>query len=244
MFTTSSPSYLITLTILLCMARNQEASSIVLERFEQPSIDTLGCSLSDLKSSNPHETPWLAPPCVKFKYADLENNLPELLKTQAMNQWISVTYMTGKIKRFVLNCVYSLLVQGRSSNYIVAAFEDESLRECKALHLPCFNASSLTPERIANEEGTTHGSPLQWTKIHISLHLLSMGYNVHASDADVVYLRNTNKSFSRVLQQTNADAVFASEEVDPNFDPDGINSLIDGHKKNAYLNMVNSGVCE
>lgn len=126
----------------------------------------------------------------------------------------------------------------------MSCFEDESLIECKGLNLPCFNASALTPEKVKNEEGTSHGSALQWTKIHISLLLLRMGYNVHASDADVVYLRNANKSYEHVMSMTHSDAVFASEEVDPWHPKGDVESLVSGKDSQQYLNMVNSGVCE
>ena len=225
---------------LTCMGNSQG-------NIAQSMVDTSACTttVGTLNTTDLIAVPWMAPSCVKFKYAGLENDLPRLLSIQSSpSKWIFITYMTAKIKRFVLNCLHSVITQGGNPHYVVTTFEDESLIECKALNLPCFNASGLTPERVVNEEGTSHGSPLQWTKIHISLNVLKMGYNVHASDADVVYLRNTNKSYERVMKATHADAVFASEEVDPTHSDGDEESLVDGEHSKRYMNMVNSGVCE
>ena len=181
---------------------------------------------------------------MQFIYQGLENNLDALLKVRASpSGWISVTYMTEKIKRFALNWIFSLVTLGRQPHYIIAVFEDESLAACKALNLPCFNATALAPVKIENMQHTLHGSQLQWTKIHVSYQILVKGYHLHASDSDVVYLRNLNKSYDLIFKDTHADAIFAPEEGVLNSQQRlDLESWASGSNKEIHLNIINSGV--
>ena len=174
----------------------------------------------------------------------MENDLDALLKLRASpSGWISVTYMTEKIKRFVLNWIFSHVTLGKQPYYIIAVFENESLAACKSMNLPCFNAAGLAPEKIENKEHAQHGSQLQWTKIHISYTILQKGYHLIASDTDVVWLRNVNKSYDSIFKETHTDGIFASEEGGLNDDErKNLESWASGEWKDRYLNLMNSGV--
>ena len=47
--------------------------------------------------------------------------------------------MTAAIRRFVLNCLYTLVKYGKQPHYIVATFDPSSLAACKILNLPCLD---------------------------------------------------------------------------------------------------------
>ena len=52
-------------------------------------------------------------------------------------------YSTG-MREMVLNCIYSYVVLGDSTTFLVATMGHESLAECISLGLPCYNMTSST----------------------------------------------------------------------------------------------------
>ena len=62
--------------------------------------------------------------------------------------------MTAAIKRFVLNCLFSLQKYGKQRHYIVVTFDPQSLVACKTLNLPCFNGSGFL---VTDSETLTDG---------------------------------------------------------------------------------------
>ena len=171
-------------SLLLCMAfgftsplmANADSRMMSYISHNTTSIDISVCGNIDLSSTDPLVTPWLAPPCVRYAYENLEKDLPALLRIQASeHKWITIVTMTGKIKHFVLNCLYSLVAYGKQPHYIVAAFERESLEACKKLRLPCFDAAHMTPHKIENGvhnfiSGQAHA--MWWAKQRIALSIL------------------------------------------------------------------------
>mmetsp|Transcript_14557 Transcript_14557/g.31710 ORF Transcript_14557/g.31710 Transcript_14557/m.31710 type:complete len:380 (+) Transcript_14557:167-1306(+) len=192
--------------------------------------------LPSLVLTNHQDTPWLAPEDTSFPYKGLEHNLVELVKVQAStSKWITLMTFTGAIKRFVLNCIYSMTTFGRQPHYLVATFDPESLALCIKLNLPCYNASSLSQVRITNEAhpfDTPASNALWWAKQQLTFEILSMGYNVHGSDADVVYFREILPSYQHIFDQTWADGAFLMEEAVTE-NPEDFES---------YINLMNAGV--
>jgi hypothetical protein len=180
--------------------------------------------------------PWTAPAGSVFLYENLENDLPALAKCQSSpHNWISLITMTAAVKRFVLNCLYSLHKYGGHKHYIVAAFDEVSLKECKQLKMPCYNASNVSSFEIEDGEhicGSRHAVEMWWSKQRIALSLLKMGYNVHGTDADVVFLRNMNLSYSRIFKHVGPDGIFAAEE----------GHLQSDTYNGGFINMINAGV--
>jgi len=162
--------------------------------------------------------------------------LVELAKVRASpNKWISLMTYTAGIKRFALNCLYSLVKYGNQPHYIVATFDKDSLSSCMELNLACFNATDLSRVKIeggAFNFGAKESVAMWWAKQEISLLLLRMGYIVHGTDADVVYFRDVRASYGNVLEKTWADGMFLTEESGPNKEDD----------ERSYINMINAGV--
>lgn len=184
--------------------------------------------------------PWTAPPGTTFPYTNLENDLTRLLEVQASeHRWISMVTMTAKIKRFVVNCLYSLHKYGKQPHYMVATFDDISLAECKRLNLPCLNATMFSQQRIEDGDhgfGSQHAVAMWWAKQTLTTELIRRNYNVHASDVDVVYFRNMNLSYDRIFSDTKADGIFAAEEGGPGEPWEPV------HPSKSYINLINAGV--
>ena len=68
-------------------------------------------------------------------------------------RWISMVTMTASIKRFVVNCLYTLHKYGGQPHYIVATFDPVSLSVCKSLNLPCLNGTDFNTDPMAIEDG-------------------------------------------------------------------------------------------
>lgn len=85
---------------------------------------------SDAASSS---LPWLLPSKERhtLPWVELHNNLPELLELQAYpDKWVTVFVYSKPVTRWALNALYSYVVYGRGSKYIVATLDNESITSC------------------------------------------------------------------------------------------------------------------
>ena len=57
--------------------------------------------------------------------------------------WVTFVTMTAAIKRFVLNCLFTLHKYGKQPHFFVATFDPHSLSTCMELNLPCLNATEF-----------------------------------------------------------------------------------------------------
>jgi len=166
----------------------------------------------------------------------LANHLPELLHAQQANQWVTVFMFSADAQRWVLNCVYSYIKFGEANNYIVAATDEASLQACLQLRLPCYNASSA----MGNSE-----LDLVWAKVAVAKQVLDLGYNVHYSDVDVVYMRPVWPSYYRLFQKFQPDAIFMNETGGTGLDPlprRAADVALAVDPPTGYVNLLNTGV--
>lgn len=126
--------------------------------------------------------------------------------------------MTAGVKRFALNCLFTLHKYGHQPHYIVVVFESDSLSVCLSLNLPCYNASGIPLFQGgpivngAHEFNSANANKIWWSKQYVAMSLLEKGYHVHGSDVDVVYFRDVLFNYRRLMNITGSDMVFSAEE--------------------------------
>ncbi|KAG1676389.1 hypothetical protein FOA52_001184 [Chlamydomonas sp. UWO 241] len=205
--------------------------------------------------------PWAAPDGERLPWEGLHGDMDKLLEVMAGPveqhdvyadiagpqgdaklelRWITMLTMTGALRRFAANCIYSLVTYGRQPHYIVATFDDSSAAECARMRLPCADAKAFMPDhQLVDGEhnfGSAAAGAIWWAKQRLAQHLLSKNLTVHGTDIDVVYFRDVRKSYSRAFVKLRADAVFAAEEaLDPTEGPRPV-------PRDAYINHMNAGV--
>ncbi|KAG1656769.1 hypothetical protein FOA52_009595 [Chlamydomonas sp. UWO 241] len=175
--------------------------------------------------------PWAAPVGERLPWEGLHGDLDKLLEVMAGPveqhqpasgdakmelRWITMLTMTGAVRRFAANCIYSLVTYGRQPHYLVATFDDSSAAECARMRLPCADAKVFMPDHqlVDGQHVAQAQAPLWWAKQRLAYHLLGKNLTVHGTDIDVVYYRDVRKSYSRAIDLLQADAVFAAEEFD------------------------------
>ncbi|KAG1676388.1 hypothetical protein FOA52_001183 [Chlamydomonas sp. UWO 241] len=204
--------------------------------------------------------PWAAPADERLPWEGLHGDMDKLLEVMAgpveqLNvyadiagpqgdaklelRWITMLTMTGALRRFAANCIYSLVTYGRQPHYIVATFDDSSAAECARMRLPCADAKAFMPDhQLVDGQhlfGSQAASAMWWAKQRLAHHLLGRNLTVHGTDIDVVYYRDVRKSYSRAFEMLRADAVFAAEEAPPD-------EWSKPLSREAYINHMNAGV--
>jgi hypothetical protein len=92
-----------------------------------------------------------------FRWEGLHNDLPSLLKAQAINNAIALVVFNHGFAPIALNCIVSLVRFGKAHNYIVAAVGDASVAHCTELRLPCYNATRVVKHKDFKMEHSTEG---------------------------------------------------------------------------------------
>ncbi|KAJ3349941.1 hypothetical protein GGF32_005179 [Allomyces javanicus] len=146
--------------------------------------------------------PWLLPPgLVAVKYEPHVNDLVALARMQADANRVTVVPFTRATRALVENAVYALVTYGGTRGYVVAVLDDDGLRTCLQMNLPCYGARAQPPMAI------THA-------------LLAAGFSVHWMDADVSVVRRVWPAVTAWLDSTGTDLAAAAA-------PDG--SAVQGH---------------
>lgn len=164
--------------------------------------------------------PWLSNQ-TKFNWQGKENELRKLLRMQQKNKFVSVLLFNKAVIRWSLNCIYSMIKIGGVKSYIVAATDEESLKLCMIFRLPCYNASYLLAEYTSTSDtklstttmliGSKPYLQIVWAKVRLMQEILQLGFNVHFSDVDVVYLRSIYPSYRNIINKHRVDAIFMKE---------------------------------
>lgn len=79
----------------------------------------------------------------QLPYKGLERDLDKVLQVQSRDKWIALVPFTKGQKDFALNWVYSFTTLGAAENYLMYAFDRESLEVCVGLKLPCYDAGDM-----------------------------------------------------------------------------------------------------
>lgn len=90
-------------------------------------------SASTSASTHGVALPWLqeGPRAARQPWTGLHNDLPALLKEQAYeDKWITLFVYSGPLTRFALNTIYSYIVHGQGTKYVVAVTDEGSLNSC------------------------------------------------------------------------------------------------------------------
>lgn len=96
------------------------------------------------------------------------------------------------------------------------------------------NAAGSTPSMAIAHAFGTHGFlVLAWARVLLLEQVLQLGYTVHMSDSDVVYMRKAYPVFNETIKNTRADALFMRESYLSQDDA----SLVIHH-----LNLINTGM--
>lgn len=174
--------------------------------------------------------PWTAPNGTNFPYHGMHNDLEGLLKLQSRDGWITFLPWTSGVRRFGLNCFYSLMKYGKNRNFIIAAYDPVTIGACRMLNLPCYNATAYSASIVGGifHFGTREHYTILYAQRNLARHVVSLGYNVHGSDIDVVFLRDVSAAIAPIFTQMQPDAIFVTEESAPSPDRTG------------YINMINS----
>ncbi|KAJ3363624.1 hypothetical protein GGF31_000931, partial [Allomyces arbusculus] len=137
--------------------------------------------------------PWLLPPgLVAVKYEPHVHDLVALAQMQMANHRVTVIPFTRATRLLVENAIYSLVTYGGTRTYLVAVLDDDDgLRTCLQMNLPCYDARSQSSMAI------THT-------------LLSAGINVHWMDADVSVVRRVWPAVTAWLDSTGTDLAAAA----------------------------------
>ena len=192
-----------------------------------------GNKFSQSKSSDDlvcSPTPWLLNSTNSSKkhlpYVGLENNLEELLHVQAkrVGKYKTVSLVFFNIHQSVMmqNCVYSLVKFASVCNYIVVTWDEPTLKACKAMNMPCYNAESLIPGEggiAVDKEARLHTidyNKITWMKPIMVLEALKAGYAVHATDVDISYaVADLMESYMTYITEVGATAAFQIENKYP-----------------------------
>ncbi|KNE56849.1 hypothetical protein AMAG_02622 [Allomyces macrogynus ATCC 38327] len=143
--------------------------------------------------------PWLLPPgLVAVKYEPHVADLAALAQMQVSadaNQGVTVIPFTRATRSLVENAVYSLVTYGGTRALIIAVLDDDDngLRLCRQMNLPCYDASRSRQSPMA----ITHA-------------LLAAGISVHWMDADVSIVRRVWPALTAWLDSTGTDLAAAA----------------------------------
>jgi hypothetical protein len=164
--------------------------------------------------------PWLNNQ-TKFNWIGKENQLHKLLRMQQKSKWVSVLLFNKAVIRWSLNCIYSMIKMGGVKSYIAATTDEESLRLCMAFRLPCYNASYLLADYVSTSNtklstdtmliGTRPYLQIVWAKVRLMQEILRLGFSVHFTDVDAVYLRSIYPSYRNIVNKHRVDAIFMKE---------------------------------
>ena len=157
----------------------------------------------------------------KYNWIGKQNELHKLLRMQSKGKWISVLLFNKAVIRWSLNCIYSMIKMGGVKSYIAATTDDASLQTCMAYRLPCYNASYLLAEYASTSDakiptttmliGTKPYLQIVWAKVRLMKEMLALGFNVHFTDVDAVYLRPIYPSYRNIINKHRVDAIFMKE---------------------------------
>ncbi|GAB4823098.1 hypothetical protein N2152v2_010144 [Parachlorella kessleri] len=163
----------------------------------------------------------LAPP----NFRGLENDLDGLLQARSQpvgtySKAISVVHFNHHHTLMLQNWIYSAVKWAGIENYIVATWDDESLRVCLDLNLPCYNATSYLPlpTTTAGESRFYRGDfiAITWLKPLLARELVSRGYLVHVCDVDVAFPPKAFwPSVLRFLEPAGADVAMERDYFGP-----------------------------
>lgn len=165
--------------------------------------------------------PWLSGVVGKkkrYSTTDLLTLAKMRAKRRSKYNTITVIHVAGDRMELLQNCVYSLVVNGRADNYIIAAMDNIEL--CQSLGLPCADVSRLFSESsdTATTVAQTFNSPwykqVTRAKVIVVDVLLRHGFAVHSSDFDVYYAKDVWKNYLSYMMlgdSVTADAAFQKE---------------------------------
>ncbi|KNE61598.1 hypothetical protein AMAG_06411 [Allomyces macrogynus ATCC 38327] len=128
--------------------------------------------------------------------------LSRFVRMQASSNQVTVIPFTRATRSLAENAIYALVTYGGTRGYLIAVLDDDGMRTCLHMNLPCYDAS-----RLSSPMAITHA-------------LLTAGLTVHWMDADVSVVRRVWPALTQWLDSTGTD--FASAAA-----PDG--SVAKGH---------------
>ncbi|KAI8846392.1 hypothetical protein BC829DRAFT_398796 [Chytridium lagenaria] len=196
--------------------------------------------LADISVKKLLEAPWLAPKRQKiFPWQGLHNNLEGLLKAQAKEGRISITYYNKKFWKIATNCLHSMVKYGKSPNHMIASLDSETMENCMDLNLPCFNGSMLTWKNF--DEGYTW-TEIHWLKPILTSRVLSLGYTIHFGDTDITYIRDIWGSYSALQNRTGVDLIATDDQPYSPLNTGNVYALPTYRTKALYHNYVTLGM--
>lgn len=125
-------------------------------------------------SRHPRATPWeLAPHATTWHDVPADDLValleavssgtppedPTLNPTQHLR--VSCVLATSSLQSMLVNWIYSLVMYGRSTEYLVAVLDDESVAMCTRLNLPCWDARSVLSTSLDIEGSHVHNHTAQ-----------------------------------------------------------------------------------
>ncbi|GAB4814653.1 hypothetical protein N2152v2_001699 [Parachlorella kessleri] len=168
--------------------------------------------------------PWLLPPGSEklLPYYGRGGTLEELLRVQALPDplgqsrgLVTLLYFNYQQAAMAMNCIYSLVMFGGVTSYVVVVWDERSREACTHLNLPCFDASAWLPGRVADTEakyGDSNFVAIMWLRTQFSRHVLRLGYTIHVSDVDLAYAPyDVHRSMLAYIDEVNATGTFPRE---------------------------------
>ena len=143
--------------------------------------------------------PWLVSNhSSKALFLSLYNDLDGLLMFMSRKtQKIALVRFNYPWQIMLQNEIYTLAKFGQVHNYIVMVVDDESLRVCLALNLPCYNGTKYYKNYYHDVDPTIDAvysdkeryRPMNWFKLRFYRDILVKNYTILAFDTDIAFSR-------------------------------------------------------